>query len=97
MVWFGVSRDHGRASACPLSITVNCIAPGRINSEQVLKRLFPTEEIRRREIQLNVPAKGFGQPEEIAAVVAFLASARASYVTGTMIPVDGGFLRLDLK
>src|SRR3954469_22824424 len=78
-------------------ITVNCIAPGRINSEQVLNRLFPSEEIRRREIELNVPAGRFGEPEEIAAVVAFLASAAASYVTGTTIPVDGGFLRLDLK
>jgi len=78
-------------------ITVNCIAPGRINTEQVLNRLFPTEEIRRREIELNVPAGRFGEPEEIAAVVAFLASTRASYVTGVMIPVDGGFLRLDLK
>jgi len=78
-------------------ITVNCIAPGRINTEQVLNRLFPTEEIRRREIELNVPAGRFGEPEEIAAVVAFLASTRASYITGVMIPVDGGFLRLDLK
>jgi 3-oxoacyl-[acyl-carrier protein] reductase len=78
-------------------ITVNCIAPGRINSEQVLNRLFPTEEIRRREIELNVPAGRFGEPGEIAAVVAFLASTQASYVTGAMIPVDGGFLRIDLK
>ena len=78
-------------------ITVNCVAPGRINSAQVLNRLFPTEEIRRREIELNVPAGRFGEPEEIAAVVTFLASAQASYVTGTVIPVDGGFLRLDLK
>jgi 3-oxoacyl-[acyl-carrier protein] reductase len=78
-------------------ITVNCIAPGRINSEQVLNRLFPTEEIRRREIESNVPAGRFGEPEEIAAIVAFLASTQAGYVTGTMIPVDGGFFRLDLK
>jgi 3-oxoacyl-[acyl-carrier protein] reductase len=78
-------------------ITVNCIAPGRISTAQTLNRLFPTEEIRRREIELNVPAGRFGEPEEIAAVVAFLASAAASYVTGTTIPVDGGFLRLDLK
>jgi 3-oxoacyl-[acyl-carrier protein] reductase len=78
-------------------ITVNCVAPGRINSSQILNRLFPTEEVRRREIELNIPAGRFGEPEEIAAVITFLASARASYVTGTMIPVDGGLLRLDLK
>jgi 3-oxoacyl-[acyl-carrier protein] reductase len=78
-------------------ITVNCVAPGLINSAQTLNRLFPTEEIRRRGIELNVPAGRFGEPEEIAAVITFLASAPASYVTGTMIPVDGGFLRLDLK
>ena len=78
-------------------ITVNCVAPGRINSEQILNRLFPTEDSRRREIELNVPAGRFGEPEEIAAVVTFLSSSRASYVTGTMIPVDGGMLRLDLK
>jgi 3-oxoacyl-[acyl-carrier protein] reductase len=81
----------------PEGITVNCIAPGRINSEQVLNRLFPTEEARRSEIEANVPAGRFGEPEEIAAVITFLASTRASYVTGTVIPVDGGFLRLDLK
>jgi 3-oxoacyl-[acyl-carrier protein] reductase len=78
-------------------ITVNCVVPGRINSEQVRNRLFPTDEARRREIELNVPAGRFGEPEEIAAVITFLASVQASYVSGTMIPVDGGFLRLDLK
>jgi 3-oxoacyl-[acyl-carrier protein] reductase len=78
-------------------ITVNCVAPGRINSEQVRNRLFPTEESRRREIELNVPAGRFGEPEEVAAVITFLASVKASYITGTMIPVDGAMLRLDLK
>ena len=78
-------------------ITVNCIAPGRIKTGQTFNRLFSTEEICRREIELNIPAGRFGEPEEIAAVITFLASAPASYVTGTRIPVDGGFLRLDLK
>ena len=78
-------------------ITVNCVAPGRINSAQVRNRLFPTEDSRRREIELNVPAGRFGEPEEIAAVITFIASVPASYITGAMIPVDGGFLRLDLK
>jgi len=52
-------------------ITLNCVAPGRINMTQVLNRLFPTEETRRREIELNVPAGRFGEPEEIAAVIRF--------------------------
>jgi 3-oxoacyl-[acyl-carrier protein] reductase len=78
-------------------ITVNCVAPGRISTAQTMNRLFPTVESRRREIELNVPAGRFGEPEEISSVVTFLASRQASYITGTMIPVDGGFLRLDLK
>jgi len=78
-------------------ITLNCVAPGRINMTQVLNRLFPTEETRRREIELNVPAGRFGEPEEIAAVIRFSLQRGRAYVTGTMIPVDGGLLRLDLK
>jgi 3-oxoacyl-[acyl-carrier protein] reductase len=41
----------------------------------------------------TIPAKRVGQPEELAALVAFLASERAGYVTGTTIPVDGGIVR----
>ena len=41
----------------------------------------------------TIPAKRVGEPAELAALVAFLASERASYITGTTIPVDGGIVR----
>lgn len=74
-------------------VTVNCVAPGRLNSRQILERLHPTEESRRDFIERNIPAGHFGEPEEAASLIAFLASAQASYVNGTTIPVDGGALR----
>lgn len=75
-------------------VTVNCVAPGRINTPQILNRLHPTEEARRAFIDANIPAGRFGEPHEAAALIAFLASAPASFITGTTIPVDGGALRL---
>ncbi|RVU17553.1 SDR family NAD(P)-dependent oxidoreductase [Methylobacterium oryzihabitans] len=75
-------------------VTVNCIAPGRINTPQILDRLHPTEEARRAFIDANIPAGRFGEPEEAAALIAFLASERASFITGAAVPVDGGSLRL---
>jgi len=75
-------------------VTVNCVAPGRIATAQILNRLHPTEESRRTYIERNIPAGRFGEPHEAAAVITFLASTAASYVTGTTIPVDGGALRL---
>lgn len=76
-------------------VTVNCVAPGRINSDQILNRLFPTEESRRQEIR-GIAAGRFGEPEELADLVAFLVSERARYITGVHIPVDGGGSRLAL-
>jgi 3-oxoacyl-[acyl-carrier protein] reductase len=75
-------------------VTVNCVAPGRIKTPQILDKLHPTEEARREHIDRNIPAGRFGEPEEAAAVIAFLASEAAGYVTGVTIPVDGGALRL---
>ncbi|MGI4946978.1 MAG: SDR family NAD(P)-dependent oxidoreductase [Janthinobacterium lividum] len=75
-------------------VTVNCVAPGRINSPQILDRLHPTEEARRDYITRNIPAGRFGEPREAAVLIAFLASEAASYITGVTVPVDGGSLRL---
>jgi 3-oxoacyl-[acyl-carrier protein] reductase len=71
-------------------VTINTIPPGRIASEQILNRLHPTEEARRAFIDRNIPAGHFGEPEDIGHLVAFLASPQAGYITGAVIPVDGG-------
>jgi len=73
-------------------VTVNCLKPGRIHSEQMTKR-YPTVESELEYSRAEIPVGRFGEPEEIAAVAIFLASPLASYVTGTVIPVDGGSSR----
>jgi len=75
-------------------VTVNCVAPGRIKTPQIMDRLHPTDAARQEFIDRNIPAGRFGEPEEAASVIAFLASEAASYVSGVTIPVDGGALRL---
>ena len=74
----------------PKRITVNTIAPGRIDTP----RLTQVYKGRSRAPALEqIPLRRFGDPKEIADVVCFLASDRASYVTGAVIPVDGGLTR----
>ncbi|MET1071183.1 MAG: SDR family oxidoreductase [Umezawaea sp.] len=74
----------------PEGVTVNCIAPGRILTDRA-RQLFPdgpsAEQVD------DIPMGRFGSPEDVGAVAAFLASERASYVTGTTINVDGGLAR----
>ncbi|MGE3918258.1 MAG: SDR family NAD(P)-dependent oxidoreductase [Hyphomicrobiaceae bacterium] len=78
----------------PHGITVNCVAPGRINSVQILERLHPTEASRAAFILDNIPAGRFGEPEELGVLVAFLASPVAGYISGAHIPVDGASVRI---
>ncbi|HXY98458.1 MAG TPA: SDR family oxidoreductase [Stellaceae bacterium] len=82
----GLSRDVGRHG-----ITVNSIAPGRIISEQILRN-YPPEE-RRRFSESEIPVGEYGEPADLAVLAAFLASPLARYITGTVIPVDGGLRR----
>lgn len=70
--------------------TINTVVPGRINSEQIRDRLYATKESRLAFIERNIPMGYFGDPHDIGALVAFLASPLARYITGAVIPVDGG-------
>jgi len=74
----------------PKKITVNSIAPGRIETQR-LAEAFSGQP--RAEDLEAIPLRRFGAPREVAQVVCFLASDAAGYVTGTVIPVDGGLTR----
>lgn len=74
-------------------VTVNCLPPGRIVSEQILNRLHPTPENRQAFIEANIPIGFFGEPQDMACLIAFLASPLARYITGEVIHVDGGMHR----
>jgi 3-oxoacyl-[acyl-carrier protein] reductase len=67
-------------------ITSNVVAPGFVETDMTAS----LDEKRRDEIAKSVPLQRFCSAEEIADVVTFLASPQASYITGAVIPVDGG-------
>ncbi|UHS58354.1 SDR family oxidoreductase [Agrobacterium vaccinii] len=81
-------------------ITVNMILPGRIDTDRVreldagkAEKTAKTVEAVQEASRAEIPAGRYGKPEEFAAVAVFLASAQASYVTGSAIRVDGGMIK----
>jgi 3-oxoacyl-[acyl-carrier protein] reductase len=68
------------------SITVNVVAPGFIETDMTAR----LSDERRADVLAQVPLKRFGMPDEVAGVVRWLASEDAGYVTGSVVPVDGG-------
>ncbi|MGH2757659.1 MAG: SDR family oxidoreductase [Actinomycetota bacterium] len=91
-----MSKDLG-----PKGIRVLCIAPGRIATERIeelddltAQRTGSSVEDVRDASEARVPLGRYGRPEEIADVIAFLASERASYMSGTTVVVDGGQLNM---
>jgi len=81
-------------------ILVNCVAPGYTRTDRVIELAEATaaregvavEAVEKRTVQ-NIPLGRMAEPSEFADLVVFLASDRGRYITGTTIPVDGGYLR----
>lgn len=71
-------------------VTVNCIVPGVVLSEQIETRHFPFPDARDDFADKNVPVGRFGNPSDLGNLAAFLASSRGEYITGEIIHVDGG-------
>ena len=82
----GLSEQLGRHG-----ITVNCVQSGLIDTAQIRRR-YPGDE-RRKFADRAIAMRNFGKPEDVANAVTFLASPLASYITGTVLLVDGGMRR----
>ena len=78
-----LSKELGRKG-----ITVNAVAPGFIATEMI--QLMPEDVL--AGMEAKVPVKRLGQPEEVAALYAFLASDEAAYINGAVIRIDGGIV-----
>jgi 3-oxoacyl-[acyl-carrier protein] reductase len=81
----GIARSIARELGSR-SITANVVAPGYVDTDMTAE----LSQARREEILASIPLRRQASPEEVAAVVAFLASDAAAYITGAVLPVDGG-------
>lgn len=77
------------------NIRVNALLPGRIDTDRVreLDQSAGRSATARRDQESGIPLRRYGQPEEFGRIAAFVLSPAASYLTGAMIPVDGGLIR----
>ncbi len=81
-------------------ITVNCVAPGYTRTERVIElnaanaaREGTTPDAIEQRLVSSIPMQRLGEPQELAALIAFLASAQAAYITGATLQVDGGYVK----
>ena len=105
---FAYSMSKGAVSAMTLSVAkdyindnirCNGIAPGRVHTpfvDNYLKKTYPGKEDEMFEkLSKTQPIGRMGKPEEIASLIGFLCSDEAAFITGTIYPIDGGFIKLN--
>jgi 3-oxoacyl-[acyl-carrier protein] reductase len=83
----GLTKSFARAGAGH-GVLVNCVSPGQIDTHMTAS--FPQDKV--QVLTRSIPLNRMGRPEEVAHVVAFLVSEGASYLTGAIVPVNGGLL-----
>ena len=74
-------------------VTVNCVSPGIVHSEQIDERVFPSQQEQEEYAAKDIPVGYIGEAEDVALMALFLCSPRARYITGEVIYVDGGSKR----